>query len=176
MASLLLVPRPLWPRLDKSSLARLLEIKVRHCFFPSAWEFADLPRLFFSLSQDAKCLPWMCEILEANEEGEEREGKGAFEMFLGIPNRLIFAFTSKEDLQWALKLSNYSEVKQREMMQSSRDPTDAVQRDFINSSHKRTMDVLQNAALQKMMYKKGQLEEELKSLEAKINDEWVGKN
>lgn len=151
VAQITAVPRPLWTHVQsKTTLARLLELK------------------------GAACLPWIVELVT------ELEDEDMLDRAMCIPTRLLYAFKSKGDLEWALNLSDYSNAKHFSLMTSAvAQGADPVKRsatnNFIHESHRGTLTVLQNAALQKMMYKRGQLEEELKSLEAKINDEWGGK-
>merc|ERR1712113_385561 len=58
----------------------------------------DVVRLFEIKS--AQCLPWIADIIDKNE--------AVLEDILVIPNRLLFSFTSKEDLGWALNLAQYN--------------------------------------------------------------------
>lgn len=141
--TLVQLPRPLWTRVrSKTALTRLLEIR------------------------EARCLPWIVEIVE------EHQQEDMLDNIMMIPNRLLFAFKGKQDLEWALNLSEYSQAKNSVMNED----IDLVQRtltnNFIRDSHKNTVGMLQSAAMQKMMYKRGQLEEELKALESKIKHEW----
>ena len=112
-------------------------------------------------------MPWIVQIVE------ERQYR--LDDIMMIPTRLLYAFKGKNDLEWALKLADYSQAK-HSVLSSGSAEDELIRRThtnaFVMDSHKSTLDILQNAALQKMLYKREKLEEELKSIEAKIKDEW----
>ena len=144
IGNILEIPKSLWPEImSKQTLARLLEIR------------------------GAKCMPWIVQIVE------ERQYR--LDDIMMIPTRLLYAFKGKNDLEWALRLADYSQAK-HSVLSSGSAEDELIRRThtnaFVMDSHKSTLDILQNAALQKMLYKREKLEEELKSIEAKIKDEW----
>ncbi|QDZ23184.1 guanylate cyclase [Chloropicon primus] len=125
-----------------------------------------------------QCLPWIAELVEEGggndgsaEDGDAGSPPYSLSKILDIPRRLLLSFTKKEDLKWALSLSEYSHTK-HSGHQGNEDPIKrAHTNSWINQGHVSTLGVLQNAALKKMLLKKDQLQEELKSIEAKIQDE-----
>ena len=139
--NLLRVPGALWPHVaNKLTMLRLIEIR------------------------DAPCLPWIVNIVREHA-GEEQE----LEKVMSIPTRLLLAFSRRADLEWALDLAETAPLAA-----GAAGGNEELQRahtnKFVGDSHKSTLDVLSNAALQKMLCKRSQLEEELKALESKIHD------